>query len=355
MTPSQDDKSLWSRLTQGAPLAVIVAAVLYILYKLLPVLKLIAIAMLIAVILRTLLRWLEMVIKVRSVAVLCLVGLLVGFVGFVATVIIPSVLSEAQTLLTTIPEYLNALSLQANQLHRHVRFFPDLSESLTQARSFIAQWLGTFPSLLQQAFDITIEAAATSILALYIAYDPNSLVIGFLKLVPRHEHQRFHRILKMTEIRLRGWIFGTGIAMLFLGVSTTLGLWALGIPLALPFGLIAGLFEVIPYFGSIFGTFLPALIALTISPWKLALVLLLFLVLNQVDAYLVQPLVMGQQVKLPPVVVIITFLVMGRLLGFVGVLLAVPTVAILMTLVDEFSERETIVIESAIPNQRSHF
>ncbi len=65
--------------------------------------------------------------------------------------------------------------------------------------------------------------------------------------------------------------------------------------------------------------------------------MILFVVLNQVDAYIVQPLVMGQQVRLHPVVVILTFLVMGKLLGFVGVLLAVPTAAVIVTLVDEFT------------------
>ncbi len=86
--------------------------------------------------------------------------------------------------------------------------------------------------------------------------------------------------------------------MLFLGIGATIGLWALGIPLFLPFGIIAGLFEIIPYFGSIVGTFLPALVALTISPLKLGFVLVLFLVLNQLDAHIVQPIVMGKQVHL---------------------------------------------------------
>jgi predicted PurR-regulated permease PerM len=179
-----------------------------------------------------------------------------------------------------------------------------------------------------------------------MAYDPNSLVNGILRLVPRRHHQRFNRILKACETRLRGWIFGTGIAMLFLGASATFGLWILGIPSALPFGIIAGLFEIIPYFGSIVGTFLPALVALSISPLKLVFVLILFLVMNQIDAHIIQPLVMGQQVNIHPVMVILTFLVMGRLFGFIGVLLAVPAAAIIVTLIDEFTLKEPTLEEA---------
>lgn len=334
--PLENKDSLWSRLTQGAPLAVMLAAVLYILYQLLPVLKLIAVATLLAVILRTLLRWLQKLVKQRWIAVLILVGLVGGFGVFLITFIVPNLLGETQQLLVAFPNYLNSLINLSITLHSRFSFVPDLSQGLAQFRNFTDQFLLSFPLFLSQTVGATIELIATVILALYMAYDPSTLIAGVFRLVPRRQHQRFNRLLKATGVRLRGWIFGTGIAMLFLGLGAAIGLWSLGIPLALSFGVIAGLLEVIPYFGSIAGTFLPALVALTISPLKLLFVLLLFLVLNQIDAHLVQPLVMGRQVHLHPVFVILTFLVMGKLLGFIGILLAVPIAAVLVTLIDEF-------------------
>ncbi|MBW4520125.1 MAG: AI-2E family transporter [Scytolyngbya sp. HA4215-MV1] len=334
--PPKDKSSLWHHLTHGAPLAVMLAMILYILYQLLPVLKLIAVAILLAVILRTLLRWLQKLVKQRWIAVLILVGLIGGFGVFMITFIFPNLLQETQQLLVAFPGYLNSLINLSVRLHSRFSFVPDLSQGLAQFRNFTDQFLLSFPLLIRQTFGATIELVAMVILALYMAYDPASLISGIFRLVPRRHHQRFNRLLKATGVRLRGWIFGTGIAMLFLGVGTTIGLWALGIPLALSFGVIAGLLEVIPYFGSIAGTFLPAIVALTLSPLKFLLVLVLFLILNQIDAHLVQPLVMGQQVNLHPVVVLLTFLVMGKLLGFIGLLLAVPAAAVLVTLTDEF-------------------
>ncbi|MEH2048789.1 AI-2E family transporter [Nostoc sp.] len=71
--------------------------------------------------------------------------------------------------------------------------------------------------------------------------------------------------------------------------------------------------------------------------------MILFFVMNQIDAHVVQPLVMGQQVNIHPVMVIVTFLVMGKLFGFIGVLLAVPTAAVIITLIDEFMPEEKLI------------
>lgn len=341
MSDSREVDNGWSRLTRGAPLAVILAALIYILYQLLSVLELIAIAALIALVLRTFLRFLQRLVKSQDVAVLLLIGLIVGFGVLLATVVIPNAISEAQNLLTTLPAYLNTLTGDVEKVRSKFSFVPDISQSLIQLRDFINQLLGGVPIFLGQAFNLTLELVATIILALYMAYDPQALVNGILRLIPRRHHQRFTRVLKACQSRLRGWIFGTGIAMLFLGAGATFGLWILGIPSAFAFGIIAGLFEIIPYFGSIVGTFLPALVALSISPIKLVFVLILFLVLNQIDAHIVQPLIMGQQVNIHPVMVIVTFLVMGKLFGLIGVLLAVPAAAIIVTLINEFTHQES--------------
>ncbi len=103
------------------------------------------------------------------------------------------------------------------------------------------------------------------------------------------------------------------------------------------FGLLAGVLNIVPYLGSTLGALLPALVALTISPVKALLVLVLFLVLNQVEGNFLRPLVMGRAVHLHPAVVLISLLVLGTLLGVVGLILAVPAAVVVATLVDELT------------------
>jgi len=342
MSGVRDEDKIEYQIKRGAPLALVLAAIAYILYRLVLVLEIVAVAALLALVLRTSLRWLRRIVRVRWLAVLILIGLILGFGALIALVVIPSFITETQILISRLPTYLNRLRNLAASVRSRWSFVPDISQGLVQLRSFLVGLIDLFPLLLRNTFGGTIEAIGTVILSLYMAYDPNSVIRGIRRLIPRRHHEKFNRILQSAEIRLEGWIFGTGVAMLIVGGGAAIGLWLLKVPLPLSFGIIAGVLEVIPYFGSITGTILPALVALTISPLKALFVLILFLILNQVDAHLIQPLIMGQRVKLSPVAVVVAFLAMGELFGFFGLLLAVPAAAVLATLIDEFIPQDRI-------------
>lgn len=341
----------WSELTRGAPLAVFVATALLILYHLLPVLELIAVAILLALFFRTALRWLQKIVVIRWVAVMIMAGMIVGIGLFFALVMIPSLIEEAQNLARTLPNLLNFLIKDSRQIHKTFSFVPDLSQGLEQLKGPIEQIFRLFPGLLRSTFSLSLQALATVILALYMAYDPDALTRGVLRLSPRKQHRRIQRLLDAAKVRLRGWIYGTGMAILIIGIGAVIGLEILRVPLALSLGVLAGILEVIPYVGPIVGSLLPALVALSISPIKALLVLIFFLVLNQVDVHFIQPIVMSQRVGLHPVVVIIAFLFMGELRGLVGLLLAVPVAAVIVTLVDELTPAEPVV-EASHPEDK---
>ena len=348
MSGSKDQDSGWGRLTRGAPLAVLVAVALYIIYRLLPVLELVALAALVALILRTTLQWFQKFVKVPWIAAMMLLGIVVAFGLLLILVVVPSFFQEAQTLSLALPKYLNSLIKLSRRLHNHASFVPDLSQGLEQLKGLLNRVVSLLPLLLRETLSVSIETVATLILALYMAYNPDSLIQGMLRLAPHREHGRIKRLLKSIQVRLEGWIFGTGLGMLIIGGGAIVGLWILKVPLAISFGILAGILEVIPYVGSIVGTLLPALVALTISPVKALLVVVFFLILNQVDVHLIQPLVMGQRVHLHPVVVILAFLCFGKLLGFIGLIIAVPAAAVLMTIIEDLTEEVSQEEEPAL-------
>ena len=329
--------TLGDRLTEGAPLAVLLVLSLLIVYQLRSVLILIAIAILLSLILQTLLHQLEKWIKQRWLAVLVLVISILGLSVLLPIVVLPDLLDEFQKLSANLPDYLSSLTEESQSLHQQYSFIPDISQEISKLNDFLYELLKSFPLVIEKVFGITLEAFAIVILALYITYDPGFFTGGLLRLTPRRHHQQIRHLFRAMRLRLQGWMTGTLLAMLFLGIGVGLGLWILGIPLALPFAIIAGIFEVIPIVGSFVGGFLPALVALTISPLKLVLVLVLFLLLNQIDAHIFQPIVVGQQVNLHPVAVIIAVLIMGELLGLLGVIFAIPIAVVVTTLFDEFT------------------
>ncbi len=339
----EDRRDGWyGRLTHGAPLAVLLAIAFLIGYQLVPVLELVAIAMLLALVLRTFVNRLHRLgIKPwMSVLALFVTGLALG--GFVWLVMAPRVLNEIQYLTSTGPGTLNSLATLSQQLNSNFGFFPNLSQLSDRLAGFINQKLGSLPVIFAEAGRIAIDMVAVLFLTLYMSINPGSLVEGTLRLAPEESRGRTREVLDVLVVRLRGWITGTIVAMLMVGTGVGVGLWLIGVPLPLTLGILAGVLELVPYFGQIIAGFLAALLALTVSPVTALLVILLFIVVDQIDAHLIQPLVMGHQVRLHPVVVLISFLFLGRLLGLAGVVLAVPTAALVAVLVDEvISKRDS--------------
>jgi predicted PurR-regulated permease PerM len=141
-------------------------------------------------------------------------------------------------------------------------------------------------------------------------------------------------ILRDLNLTIRAWVIGQIIAMVLLAALTTLGLWALGMPYFLAFGVFAGVAAIVPFFGVLLSTLLPALFALgAFGVTKALLVGALGVVVHLIEANFVAPVVMERQVNLPPVITIAGVLLIGKLFGLGGLIIAVPILALVMILV----------------------
>src|SRR5437762_4384093 len=133
---------------------------------------------------------------------------------------------------------------------------------------------------------------------------------------------------------------GQILAMFFLAALPALAPSALRVPFWLPFGVFTGLVAIVPFFGTLVSTLLPALFVLNgtgigdFDPvGHSVLVILLGVVIHLIEGNLVAPLVMSRKLDLPPVLTIMSVLVMGTLLGGMGLVVALPTPASLMVIV----------------------
>src|SRR5947207_13318339 len=148
------------------------------------------------------------------------------------------------------------------------------------------------------------------------------------------------RVFDDAAATLRAWVVGQLIAMAVLAALTAVGLWILGVPYWLPFGVFTGLVAIVPFFGTLVSTLLPALFVLngtgfgSFGPFgHSVLVILLGVVVHLVEGNLVAPLVMSRKLDLPPVLTIMSVLIMGTMLGGMGLVVALPTLAALMVIV----------------------
>jgi predicted PurR-regulated permease PerM len=173
------------------------------------------------------------------------------------------------------------------------------------------------------------------ITAYYMAVRPEPLVDGLLSLVPpdRREHGRY--ILSRLRSAWIGWMLGVGADMLATGILLYIGLTLVGLDFAVFFAVLTALLVVVPYFGAIAGAIPPTLFALTHSPGKALVVLIVYLVVQQIESNVTIPLVMSRTVRLHPAVIAVGVVVVGQLFGFVGLFVAVPILSMIVVGVEE--------------------
>ena len=179
-----------------------------------------------------------------------------------------------------------------------------------------------------------IEGASVVVMALYLARQPRLYRDGLISLLAPRQRPIATRVFDDGAATLRAWVVGQLLAMAVLAVLTAVGLWILGVPYWLAFGIFTGLVAIVPFFGTLVSTLLPALFMIASGDWvKVLLVILLGILIHVFEANVVVPRIMQHKVELPPVLTISSVLVMGTLLGPIGLIVAVPVLCMMMVLI----------------------
>lgn len=169
--------------------------------------------------------------------------------------------------------------------------------------------------------------------AIFLALDAPMYRGGALRLVPLSYRGRAGRIADELARALGRWMGGQALDMALVAAATGLGLWLLGVPLALVLGLIAGLTNIVPVVGPFLSGIPAVLFALT-QGFDLAIwVALLFVVVQQIEGNLLMPLIQRYAADLPPALTVLAILAFGGLFGFAGIVLATPLLLVTIILV----------------------
>jgi predicted PurR-regulated permease PerM len=182
-----------------------------------------------------------------------------------------------------------------------------------------------------------IEAAGgmlvIAVVAAYVAARPGHYVRGLLVLFPPSSRGRVQEVLAETAHMLRRWMLGQLVPMTVLGIATIIGLWLLNIPLVFTLGLFTGLMIFIPYIGAFIAFLLTTVVTLSKDPSEVPYVVIFFLAVHIAEGYFLTPLVQRRAVYLPPALTILAQVLMAVLLGFLGLALATPMAAAVLTMV----------------------
>jgi predicted PurR-regulated permease PerM len=265
---------------------------------------------------------------------LAVVLTLAGLVG-IGWLIVPPVLRQTQGLVSALPELLASWKAQLLELRGRYPLFaqllPSPDETVAYLDSFLGNLGGYFASVFPYLFsglNFLIHLVSVAVMAVYLTLRPVLYREGIIVLFPPVHRDLVRSIFADLSRTLRAWIVGQMAAMVVLGVLTWIGLVLLRVPYSLAFGVFTGLAVVVPFFGTLVSTLLPAIFVLgPAGPVHALLVVLLGVLVHLFEANFVHPLIMERQVHLPPVLSILSVLIMAELLGPIGLLVAVPVLA----------------------------
>jgi predicted PurR-regulated permease PerM len=311
-------------------LALVVATLL--LWELRWVLLILFGAVVLAVALDVPITWLRRLFPMSRAAALGVVlAVVLGLGGLLSSLLLPEVIEQFQLLQRIIP----ALPAQLNGLIRQVPALQSLEEQLlSQASLERVQPLGEqLLGFAGGAANGTLQLLLMALLAVLLAMDPRSHQHLLIAFTPSFYRTRAQLLMRESREALGGWLAGMTLSALIVFLTTWAGLAVLRVPLALLSALVCGLLTFVPTIGPTLGTLLPMGVALLlVSPGKMGEVLLLRLILQNLEAFLLTPLLLSRTVNLLPTVALVSQLSLGVLLGLPGVLLALPLVVVLQVL-----------------------
>ena len=226
------------------------------------------------------------------------------------------------------------------EIYSFLPFFP-LGELSKKVEDFISnQIVNSFDSLsilLSSLVSVIAILVIVPFITFFLLKDSRRILQGILHIMPNNYFEMSYYILKKISVQIgrfvRAWIFDAT----FVGVSCGLGFYIIGIKNALPLGLIAGVGHLVPYLGPILGG-IPAIVISIIQFGDLSQVpyiVLLMALVYTLDNGFVQPFVFSKSVDMHPIIIILLIITGSQLFGILGMLLAVPTAAVIRTFTKE--------------------
>ena len=260
-------------------------------------------------------------------------------------VLVPPVVEQTQQLVRVLPTYLEQWEAA---IGRFVARYPALSDVWRPGEhqlvsAIYTQITGPLSNVFGKAVSIAhagINVFSVAVMSIYLALYPGLYREWLIALFPPIHRDLIRDVLGDLRTTLRAWIVGQLLAMFVLAMLTAIGLYLLEVPYWLTFGVFTGAVAIVPFFGTLVSTTLPALFVLGGDGFAgfggfghAVLVIILGTVIHLVESNFVIPLITAKKVELPPVLTIMSVLVMGKLVGPMGLIVAVPTLAVIMVVI----------------------
>lgn len=269
----------------------------------------------------------------RTIAVFIIFLLILGLITYLFTTGIPTLIHQVQLFLETLPKQMKVLEQATYEIEQQVNDLPHPLRD--QARDWSIQLGELGKHILEQIKTIAMFLLTSMFSLLVIPF----LVFYFLKdfdqiqrvtwyLTPKKWRSFLARYIKDVDHTIGSYIRGQLLVSLTVGLLSMIGLWVLGVPYPILLGLFIAFMDLVPFFGPIIGA-IPAVILAFLDSWQLgAMTATVLFIIQQIESNVLSPIIVGKSLHLHPALLILALIVGAEVGGFIGMLLAVPILAI---------------------------
>ena len=352
-----EEKITFDKFVRGMLITIMVIAVLYIVNYLSGALLPFIVARLFAYLLYPLVRFIQykMKVKVRALAIIIALLLVIAVIGTMIYFIIPPMIEQFQKLYDVLMRWLqqtthtNDLSVIAKRWvidnqHEIERFFKskDFSDMLKSGMPKVFSVLGQTASVI-----ISIVASCITLLYMFfILLDYEYLTTNWIKIFPKKNRPFWQELMKDVERELNNYIRGQSSVALCMGIMFCIGFSIMDFPMAIGLGILIGIMDLVPYlhtFALIPTAFLAMLKAADTGQnfwYVFGLAVGLFILVQIITETIVIPKIMGKAMGLNPAILLLSLSVWGALLGFIGLIIALPLTTLIIAYWQRYVTKE---------------
>ncbi|MBI2873797.1 MAG: AI-2E family transporter [Firmicutes bacterium] len=272
----------------------------------------------------------------RVVGILIIYAAVVLLLTLLALLIVPGVVAEANELgqrLPALAKQVNGLIAEVQSRYERLRIPPTLQgildNNLEGVQRLVLGFLQGAVNSLIGVFGQVFLFVIAPILAFYILKDLELIKRSISSALPGSYRRRLTALLGEIDDTLGSWTRGQLIISLIVAALTMLGLQIIGMDFVLMIGLIAGITNVIPYFGPIIGSIPAVILGFLNEPVMALKVVAVMVAVQQLESNVLSPQILGRSLGLHPLLVIFALIAGGQLFGFLGLIFAVPAMAVI--------------------------
>lgn len=322
-------------------MVVIVAIFLLISKNIMAVISPFVISLVIAYLLNPIVTLLEKKGVKRYLAILLVFILILLLITGLFMTFIPKLVDDLSVFASQLPQMIDGVDDFLQGVRQgEIKLFPfditsfiDIDKELQGITDRIKDGIGAVSTALIAGTGKLINVIMVPIITFYFLKDKDDFIQLFYNGLPLRIKRHTDVIFKDIDKVIGGFLRGQLIVATFVGILTGLGCRIIGLPYSLTIGLLAGVTNVIPFFGPWLGGITPVLLALMTDPIKVIWVLVVIVVVQQIESNFLSPQIMSQSVGLHPVAVMFSILLFGNIFGIVGMIIAVPIAGTIKVLI----------------------